>query len=168
MRCDKATMTRIARLPIEYRFWIFVKKQTKNKCWLWLGRKSKRGYGVLVHKGRTWRAHRLWWTLQHGSIPRGKVLCHHCDTRACIRPSHLFLGTPADNNADMHKKGRNVRGERTAKAKLTAAKVRQIRALWRPRKVSARYLGARFGVSERQVWNVLKRTSWNHVAEDDS
>ncbi len=33
-------------------------------------------------------------------------VCHHCDVPNCIRPDHLFLGTKADNTADMIRKGR--------------------------------------------------------------
>jgi hypothetical protein len=50
-------------------------------------------------------AHRIAWILSHGPIPDGMYICHHCDTKACVRPSHLFVGTAADNTHDAMEKG---------------------------------------------------------------
>ena len=56
---------------------------------------------------------------------------HHCDNKGCDEPLHLFLGTQADNMADMASKGRgrsgNTGGEGHPRAKLNAAQVKEIR-----------------------------------------
>src|SRR5579863_7137496 len=51
-------------------------------------------------------AHRLAWELVNGPIPKGMHALHRCDNSRCCNPDHLFLGTQADNMADMRRKGR--------------------------------------------------------------
>jgi hypothetical protein len=79
-------------------------------CWLWRLRGDRDGYGQFGLRlgGRFYcfRAHRVAWLLTHGAIPDGLFLLHRCDTPACCRPDHLFLGTQADNLADARTKGR--------------------------------------------------------------
>jgi len=64
------------------------------------------GYGRFTIGKRIFGAHRLSYMLAYGSIPDGLFVCHRCDNPPCVRPEHLFLGTPIDNIKDSLAKGR--------------------------------------------------------------
>lgn len=107
-------------LPLEVRFWRRVNKdgplphdEQLGNCWLFTLKPQKTGYVQLKHEGRPVLAHRISWLLHYGQIPPGLMVLHHCDVRACIRPTHLFLGTHEDNMRDMVTKGRAAKGERS-------------------------------------------------------
>jgi hypothetical protein len=96
------------RRPIADRFWEKVPDRPDVGCWLWTAATGPKGYGVFqLGRGEgTTGAHRLAYELAYGKIPDGMFACHRCDVPACVRPSHLFLGTNADNAADMGAKSR--------------------------------------------------------------
>lgn len=77
-------------------------------CWTWQMGRTLFGYGRVKVAGLGERkAHRYVWELTNGPIPHGMLILHRCDVPPCVNPSHLFLGTHADNMADMHAKGRH-------------------------------------------------------------
>jgi hypothetical protein len=80
--------------------------EKRNGCWLWQGSITDMGYGSIFGQGRRRYAHRLMWERTFGPIPVGQCVLHHCDNPRCVNPSHLFLGTKADNTRDMWSKGR--------------------------------------------------------------
>lgn len=141
-------------------------------CWEWQGARNQDGYGTLWVDGSKQRAHRVAWRLAVGEIPEGLLVLHRCDNPPCVRPDHLFLGTPADNTADMMAKGRArygiatdrsgwraPRGERSGAAKLTEQAVRTIRTSGESQYVLAR----RYGVSQVAIHKVRARKTWTHV-----
>ena len=80
-------------------------------CRIWQGALHTSGYGLRRHIDPGPRfAHRWVWTVAYGPIPPGMQVCHRCDNPPCFRLDHLFLGTNADNVADMVAKGRNGGG----------------------------------------------------------
>jgi len=62
-------------------------------------------------------AHRFVYQKLRGPIPDGKVLCHKCDTKLCVNPDHMFIGTQSDNIRDCFSKGR----DRHSRARLAAS-----------------------------------------------
>lgn len=97
----------MARDPMD-RFW--EKVLITEDCWEWQGQSLPHGYGQFRVGTRATDpkeyTHRLAWSWANGPIPAGHNVLHRCDNPRCVRPAHLFLGTQADNVADMDAKGR--------------------------------------------------------------
>jgi DNA-binding XRE family transcriptional regulator len=131
-------------------------------CLDWKGGKNSWGYGHIwdKEKKKQVRAHRYYYEKLVGPIPKGMLVCHKCDNRACINPEHLFLGTHKDNTQDAVKKGRIkfpliiLKGEQSNSAKLSQKQVDEIRAEYSPRLVTKQQLAQKFGVSLGTVYNI--------------
>lgn len=142
------------------RFWDKVEKT--DTCWNWTASSRGHGYGALKFRGKIWDAHRVSWILANGEIPEGLFICHHCDNRKCVRPSHLFLGTPRDNVRDAMNKGRMVPkgfftlGYIPKGRKLTMEQVKMIRECFFEKGETKRALARRFGVDEKGIRLIIK------------
>jgi hypothetical protein len=141
-------------------------------CKEWRRYLNAKGYGQTRVKDprrrsgwRTVYMHRLEWEKHHGCIPAGMFVCHRCDNRACYEITHLFIGTPADNNRDMWSKGRGVSlpGEgKGVVCKLTVAKVKAIRREFAAG-ASKESIGRKYGVSGRHVGSIVSHDNWCHI-----
>lgn len=164
--CETKAVRKGAPKPrgtLQERFWAKVEKT--ECCWLWIGGKTSGGYGHLS-KGAAGagfiRASHVSWKIHRGSdVPAGMFVCHHCDNPTCVRPDHLFLGTPADNTADMDAKGRRshmtgARGERNPNAKITATDAAAIRSDSRP----SALLAAEYGMSKSGIKHIRRGRTW--------
>ncbi len=145
---------------VSKRFWAKVDKS--SDCWVWTASLDDKGYGQLGVDKRPLRAHRISYRIQHGEIPDGLHVLHHCDNPPCVRPDHLFLGTHADNMADMCKKGRHYKGETHPNVKLTEGDVLTIRGLYSEGMRLYRLAGF-FGMSISTIHNIVNRTTWRHI-----
>lgn len=71
---------------------------------------NPKGYGMVMVGPTPRLVHRIAWEHEVGPLRSGVKVLHHCDTPACTEVAHLFLGSIADNNADMIAKGRGRMG----------------------------------------------------------
>jgi hypothetical protein len=134
----------------------------KTRCWLWLAGKFPSGYGSYYINGHDRGAHRVAWYLVYGKWP-AQFCLHKCDNPSCVRPSHLFNGTPKDNMRDKIMKGRDTRGEKVCTAKLKIKDIRAIRAKYASRKYSQAQLAAMYKVVQPHISRIVRAASWRHV-----
>lgn len=147
------------------RFW--AKVSLMPGCWPWTACLTGPGYGAFWTGKKVVGAHRFSWMMSRGAIPDGLEVCHECDNRRCVNPSHLFLGTRADNMRDCARKGRTargngLRGEAHPNAKLTTAIVVQIREM-RGLGFTRAQVCEELGVKMHDVDNVTSGPGWSHI-----
>lgn len=147
------------------RFW--AKVDTSGDCWIWTACKHWRGYGFFGYKGKNKFAHRISYELAYGPIPEGIIVCHHCDTPSCVRPSHLFKGTSKDNTQDMLHKGRGPwhlrRGENHPRAKFTNEQVREIRLKHQSGEFPCD-IAREFGAPRTTINNIIHGYAWKYTS----
>lgn len=139
-------------------------------CRFWTYSLDTHGYAHVTCERKLWTVTRLLWTWLHGPIPPGQQVLHDCDrhfppgdrtNRRCIEPTHLRLGTNAENSRDMAQKGRHLMSvpgyvHPKSAAKITAQDARDMRASG----LSVAALRARYGLCRQAVQNVLNRKTW--------
>ena len=129
-------------------------------CWEWQGCRTPAGYGQVRVNNLLWLAHRYAYASCVASIPEDLIIMHACDNPACVRPSHLRLGTHRQNMLDKEAKGHGNAGAANGQAKLSAVDVETIRELF-ARGTSQAELGRMYKVNRSCIWKIVHRTHWS-------
>lgn len=142
------------------RFWSKVDVKSDAECWPFLGGHA-RGYGHFSVRRKTHKAHRMAWEIANDAqAPSGlmTVVMHLCNNKSCCNPSHLKLGTAAENTRSAHDDGLAYGrpGERHHNARLTLDQVRTIRADAR----SGAQIAAEYGVSSAHINGIKNGRFW--------
>lgn len=125
-------------------------KRTACGCLEWQGGLSTQGYGVIRVDYRTQYTHRLAFELANGYRPT-QFVCHKCDNRKCIEPTHLYEGSPKDNATDAKLKGRMGR-----KHSLSPEVREAIRELYSAGAVTQRKLARQFRTSQATISEIIR------------
>lgn len=145
-------------------------RQQPDGCWHWTAAVIKAvGYGRFGFGDTVDYAHRASWRIFRGPIPVGALVCHKCDVRRCVNPSHLFIGSHSDNMKDASKKGRvklptqTYASDQTHQvSKLTDEQVRTIRAAPNGYGVRTK-LSREFGVHPHTIWDARTGRTFKDV-----
>lgn len=130
-----------------------------RNCIEWSGAKKSSGYGHVTINKKQLMVHRLAYRLFLGQIPNDKLVCHSCDNKLCINPSHLFLGSHKDNSQDASKKGLLSFGSRRYNAKFDESVALKIKTSNK----KSRFLAEKYGVCLQTIRNIKAGRRWRHV-----
>jgi hypothetical protein len=144
------------------RLWSQVDRRGPKDCWEW---QAGPGSGTYCHTSFSphgaFLVHRIAYALGHKRAPGQLLVCHECDNPRCCNPDHLFLGTYAENSADMRAKGRAATGEDSPHAKITSSIVKAILASDEMQRILADH----YGISQSAVSLIRLGKNWRHCGD---
>jgi hypothetical protein len=114
-------------------------------------------------RSRDFGVHQLVLRAFVGPCPPG-MQCRHLDGNPANNGlANLCWGTPAQNAADRMRHGTQARGERHGSVRLTEGQVVAIRRLYATGAYMLSQLGARYGIAENHVSEVVLGKAWRHA-----
>lgn len=144
------------------RFWSKVQVGGSDECWPWTGGLNLPPclpYGRFKVRGRTVKAHRVAFLLEHNREP--EVGRHSCDFPPCCNPKHVLDGTTQDNVRDRYARlrDRHQVAEEHHSAKLTFSQAEEVRRR-RSSGECGRRLAEEFGVHESLISRICHGVSY--------
>jgi len=151
--------------------------QSKDECDVWLAAiDNKTGYGQFGINGVCRGAHRIALEIKLGRpIKSGMQANHTCDNRWCVNSNHLYEGTQLENIQDAIKRGRHISppkndinppikyGEENNNCKLRKEQVKEIRELYKTKKITYSKLAKGFNISGGTISQIINNKTWKGV-----
>lgn len=117
-------------------------------CKIWKRSLDKDGYGRFEMKGKTYRAHRYFYEMENGIIPKGLVIDHLCRNRACINIEHMEVVTSKENT---------IRGR---SAKINKELAQKVRHIYKTTKTKQVELARMFGIGQDEISRIVNYRRW--------
>jgi hypothetical protein len=130
-------------------------------CWPWTGTRVEDGYGQVQLQNVKRPATHLALALDGRPRPDGAQALHSCDNPPCVNPRHLRWGTNAENLAERNAKGRQARGDRHGRSRLTNETARLARQLVATGATQTS-VAARLGVRRGVITDLIRGRTWTH------
>lgn len=151
------------------RFWAKVTVLGEDDCWPWRNGDNVKGYGQVNMAGRRRPSHVVAWEIANNQpMPEGMHGCHSCDYPPCCNPKHVFAGTPKNNKHDSMAKGRDAHGARHGRAKLSAARVIEIRAEHLAGNIRQVDLARKHNVSTTTISRIILGKRWHRATSGET
>ena len=155
------------RRPVKER--LLEKTVKTSSCCLFNGASLRSGYGCISIDDKTYTTHRVSWNIFNGEIPLGFEVCHKCNIKKCINPSHLYLASRRKNSLDAVRDGLIKVGEEHGSSKLTYKDVLYIRSNYKKGiKGNGSYLLAKkFYVHPTTIHRIATGKTWFHERKNN-
>ena len=152
-------------------FWARVQgnRSERNGCWNWTGATNSTGYGTLTYQGQHATAHRvaafLCDLVSSIAAPKNRqgfgFILHQCDNRLCCNPTHMRVGTYAENQLEAYSRTRRKahRGSAHTNAKHTKESVALVKDMY-AHGVSQEAIAKLLGVSQSGISKILLGVSY--------
>lgn len=135
----------------------------ENGCFIVTShRPNTDGYCNMWHNHKMRRAHRHVYEECFGEIEEGLVVRHKCDTRNCINPEHLELGTHQENMDDKSARGGNAIGERNGSSTINEYVARKIKIMLKDG-FATREIMSSLNVTNQVIRRIREKKTWKHV-----
>lgn len=147
-------------------FWQQVNIAGPDECWLWQGKTSSKGYGLVEVNGKLTNAHRHAFELVNGPLPPDILVCHSCDTPLCCNTNHHWLGSHKENARDRDSKGRRkpLTGTRHGRSKFSDVDIADIRMALSQGE-SLRRIANRYGTNKAVISRIKRNKTYINQSE---
>jgi hypothetical protein len=134
----------------------------ETNCWLWTDKIHPSGYGRIGvevgDKNKMIYAHRFSYENFVGPLNPKLEICHTCNCKSCVNPSHLRQDTHSSNQIDRVYDGNN------SYQKLTPEQVIEIKiALLNPFYGLITQLAKKYNVNNVTIHDIKTGRNWSHL-----